>query len=114
MKLDIGKHLAAGQEADFCTGAVGGGGLAQGRQRLALAVFLFEQVAVAADHQLQRVRQRIHHRHAHPVQAAGYLVGVIVKLAAGMQRGHDHFRRRNTLFLMRANRYPPAVIGHGD
>ncbi|MNM90102.1 hypothetical protein D3C81_1023500 [compost metagenome] len=50
-------------------------------------------LAVAAHGQAQPLGQRVHARHAHAVQAAGYLVAVLVELAARMQLGHGDFRR---------------------
>src|SRR5690606_2780229 len=53
--------------------------------------FHLVQLAVAAYRQLQGLGQRIDAGDAHAVQAAGYLVGVLVELAAGMQLGHHDF-----------------------
>ena len=57
------------------------------------------KLAVAPDLELQPVGQRVDHRHAHAVQAAGHLVAVVVELAAGVQLGHHDFGRR-ALFLV--------------
>src|SRR6185312_17437750 len=58
--------------------------------------------------------QRIHHRHAHAVQTAGDLVGVVVELTAGVEDGHDDLSRRAALLLMHVHRDTTAIIFHGD
>jgi hypothetical protein len=50
--------------------------------------------AVAPDREAQPLGQRVHHRDADAVQAAGYLVAVGVELAAGVQLGHHDLGRR--------------------
>ena len=62
--------------------------------------------------QMQARGKRVHDRHAHPVQAARYLVGIIIKLAARMQRGHNDFSGGTPLF-MGADRYAAAIVGNG-
>ena len=60
-------------------------------------------------------RQRIDHRHADAVQAAGSLVGAAVELAAGVQHRHDDFERRLVLeFRMRIDRHAAAVVGDAE
>ena len=49
--------------------------------------------------------QRVHHRHAHAVQAAGHLVALAAELAAGMQDGEDDLHRGDLLL---------GVLVHGD
>ena len=58
--------------------------------------------------------QRIDHRDADAVQAAGHLVGVLVELTAGMQLGHDDLGRRHALFLVDVDRDAAAVVAHRD
>jgi len=69
------------------------------------AVFLLVLPAVAANGQTQPFGQGIDHGDAHPVQATGDLVGIVVELSAGMEHGHDHLGSGATLLL---------VIVHGD
>ena len=64
--------------------------LASGADRLADRVGLPPDVAVPADLHVQPGRQRVDHRDADAVQAAGDRVGLAVELAARVQRGqHD-------------------------
>ena len=69
-------------------------------------------IAFAVDRQVQPVGQCVDDRHAHAVQAAGDLVGVLVEFPAGVQLGHDHFGRRDAFAGMQADRDAPAVVGH--
>ncbi|MCY1456555.1 hypothetical protein D9M71_737800 [compost metagenome] len=50
------------------------------------------------------------------MQTAGHLVGVLVELAAGMQFGHDDFRRAAVEFvvLVDVGGDPAAVVGDGN
>ena len=66
------------------------------------------------DGQFQIFGQRIDHRNANAVQAAGHLIGVVVrcvlKLATCVQLSHDDFCRRNAFFLVHARRNTAAII----
>jgi hypothetical protein len=68
-------------------------------------------LAVAPDAQLEPVGQRVDHRDADAVQAAGDLVGVLVELPAGVQLGHDDLGRRDALLLVDAHGDAAAVVG---
>jgi len=67
-------------------------------------------LTVTPDAQFQEITQRIHHRHANPVQTTRDLVGIAVELPARMQLGHDHFGRRNALFLVNAHRNATTIV----
>ena len=74
--------------------------------------------AVAPDRQFQPFAERIDHRDAHAVQAAGYLVGIVVvrilELAARMQLGHDDLGCRDAFALVHVHRNAAAIIFHGN
>src|SRR3546814_1586296 len=65
--------------------------------RCAARIMLAPQLAVAGDLDHQPVGQRVDHRDADAVQAAGGGIDLGGKLAAGMQRGEDHLQRRLVL-----------------
>src|SRR5690606_24774874 len=88
--------------------------LLQRRHRLAHGVFLAVVVAVAPDVEGELLAERIDHRDADAVQAAGHLVAVVVELTAGVQLGHDDLRRRDALFLVDVDGDAAAVVGHRD
>jgi len=71
-------------------------------------------LAVAPDVEFQPFRQGIDHRDADAVQAAGNLVGIVVRrileLAAGVQLGHDHLGRRDAFLGVHAGRDAAAII----
>ena len=70
------------------------------------------ELAVARDLDLEPLRQRVHHRDADAVQAAGGLVDLGIELSARMQRRHDDFERRLVAeFRMRIDRNAAAVVG---
>ena len=84
-----------------------------GVDRIAALVGLLVDLAVAPDLQVERLRQRVHDRHADAVQAARDLVAVVVELAAGVQhRQHDFGRRPAALVLI--DRNAAAVVDDGD
>ncbi len=92
-------------EGDDGPSFVGGTGLLNGVLRLARAVFLLVDLAVAMDLREQHVAQRVHAGYAHTVEAAGDLVAVLVEFATGVKHGHDHFQGGAALL---------GVDGHGD
>ncbi len=114
VEFGLGEDLVAGIEAHHGAALAGLALLRQRRLGLAHAVFLVVVAAVAVDVEQQQLGQRIHHRHADTVQAAGNLVTAAAELTAGMQDGHDHFRRRATLFLHDVDRDAAAVVHHRD
>src|SRR5450432_1611056 len=59
------------------------------------------------------IRQRIDHRHAYAVQAAGNFVGIVIKLSARMQYGHDDFGSGTTL-LVHVYWNAATVVRHTD
>ena len=62
----------------------------------------------------QVVGQRIDHRHADAVQAAGDLVRAVVEFPAGVQHGHDDLGGRDALLAVDIHRDAAAVVGDGD
>jgi len=70
-------------------------------------------VSFAPDAQFQPSRKRVNHRNANPVQTARNFVGIVVKLAARVQLGHNNFRCGNTLFLVHTDRNTAAVVADG-
>ena len=109
----IVKVFGDGQEGDLGAAlAVGGADHRQRRDRHRRArnshVVL---LAVAPDGELEPVRQRVDHRDADAVQAAGDLVGVLVELPAGVQLGHDDLGRRDAFLGVDVGRDAAAVVG---
>ena len=74
-KTSLGQSIARATGREFARVSLGG----------VHEVFL----AVAPDAQVEMLGERVDHGDADAVQAAGYLVGVLVELPAGMQLGHD-------------------------
>ncbi len=123
MKIDVGEYGGAGLEADFGAGLLGLADGLQRRLRVAEPIVLLVELAVAVDGQLQGLGQRVHHRNADPVQAAGHFVGTVVELTAGVQHGHDDlgggtalgmFVRRDTATVVRHRHRLIGVNRHAD
>src|SRR5207237_1633349 len=57
---------------------------------------------------------RVDHGNADAVQAAGYLVGILVEFSTRMQLGHDDLGRGNPLAFVDVDRNAAAVVAHGD
>src|SRR5262245_25786006 len=85
-------------------------GLLDRRVRLTPLVALLVDLAVAADLDLEGLGKGVHDGHAHPVQAAGDLVGPVVELAAGVQLGQHDLGRRDALGGVSLDRDAPAVV----
>jgi hypothetical protein len=95
--------------------AVGGLALGDVAQRDAAGVVLRPDEAVAADLDVQVLRERVDHGDADAVQAAGHLVAAAVaELAAGVQHGEHDLEGGPALLLHDVDRDPAAVVGHGD
>ncbi len=114
VELDVREGLVAGLETYGRAGAVGYANLGQRRLRLAHPVFLLVQDAVAVNRQQQRFGQGVDDGHTNAVQAAGYLVGIVIELTAGVQHGHDDLRRGAPFFRVQVHRDAAAVVGNGD
>ena len=83
---------------------------------LAALVVLGPDVAVAADLEVERLRERVDDRDADAVQAAGDLVAAALaaELAAGVEHGEHDLGRRSLLLGVLVNRDPAAVVDDGD
>ena len=111
VELEDGEDLGVGLEADDGAGALG---LAQHRElldRLAPDEAHVVPLAVAVDDDLQPLAERVHHRNADAVQAAGHLVAVLVELAAGVEHRQRHLDRRHLLGRVHVHRDAAAVVG---
>ena len=78
--------------------------------RRALLVSLLPRRAVALDGGNEFARERVHHRCAHAVQAAGRLVVLPLELAAGVQRGEDDFERARLRGRVLIHRNPAPIV----
>ena len=71
-------------------------------------------LAVALDPALELLRQRIDHRHADAVQAAGDFVVLVVEFSAGVQAREDQLDAAHLLFRMDVHRHAAAIVRHGQ
>ncbi|KAF1027129.1 MAG: hypothetical protein GAK37_02513 [Pseudomonas sp.] len=85
-----------------------------GRLRHTVYVGLLPDLATTANGENQLLRQSVHHRNTHTVQAARHFVGVVVELTAGVKHGHDDLCCRHAFFFVHINRNTAAVVAHGD
>jgi hypothetical protein len=76
---------------------------------VALAVLL----AAAIDVDFEPLGERVHHRHAHPMEPARDLVAVVVELPARVERGHHDLEGGAVLRRMHIDRNAAAVVHHG-
>ncbi len=80
--------------------------------RLAPLVVLAPDVAVAADLQLQLLRERVDDGDADPVQPArDFVAAAVAELAAGVQGGQHHLGGGSLLLLQFFDRDAAAVVG---
>ena len=114
IELGHGEGLRRRQERHLGAALVAGvAGDRERRDRVAVAELHGVLLAVAPDRQLQPGRQRVDHRDADAVQAAGHLVGVLVEFSAGVELGHDDLGRRDAFALVDVGRDAAAVVAHG-
>ena len=107
------EDLGVGLEADLRPAAVRLAGHRQIAGGRAALVRLLVDLLVAPDLQLERLRERVHHRDAHAVQAARHFVAVVVELAAGVQHRHHDLGRRLAA-LVHVDGDAAAVVHHRD
>ncbi len=95
IKRDLGgfEDLFVRHEGDLCAALLGFAGYLQRSQRIAAAIGLAPDLAIAADLQFQPLGEGVDDRNADAVQTSGDLVGLVVKLAAGMQHRQDYLGR---------------------
>ena len=115
IELDVGEGGGAGLERDL--GAIPVLGVAdQCQRRLGIAVAEADEVfvAVAPDAHLHPFGERVHHRGADAVQAAGDLVGVLVELAAGVQAGQHDLGGGDAFLGVDIGGNATAIVAHRD
>ena len=83
-------------------------------RRIAALVALGVDLAVAFDLDREPLAQRVHDRDADAMEAARDLVGILVELAAGMERGEHHLGRRAVLGRVHPGRNAAPIVDHGD
>ena len=71
-------------------------------------------VAVAPDLDFEPARQRVDHRHADTVQAAGKTVAVLVELTAGVQPREDQLDTGHLVLGMPIDRHATTIVDDGD
>ena len=79
-------------------------------QGLTNVVLLLVLHAVSVHVDLEQGRQCIHAANAHTVEATRDLVGVFVKLSAGVKYRHNHLQGRPSLFGVHGYRDAPTVV----
>jgi len=97
-------------EAHAAAGALGGTNALQFRGLLAVGEGHLVFLTAAPDKHFEFLGQRVHHRHAHAVQAAGIGVVLVRELAAGVQAREDHLDARHALALVLVHRHAAAVV----
>ena len=109
MEHNVAKGLGRGREPHRGAGLVGFTHDSERRLRHTMRVGLLKQLAFSSDSELKARGQRVHHGNAHTVQASGDFVGVIVKLTARVQDGHDHLCRRDAFFVLFSGNTAPVI-----
>jgi len=71
-------------------------------------------LAAAGDLDFEPFAERVHHRHAHPMQTTRHFVRAAAELAARMQHGHRDFDAGAFLDGVLVDGDPTAVVGDGD
>ena len=112
----LAENVGIGVEADL-----GAATVVHLAERLQLALrdaarkTLAVELAAARHLDLKQIGQRVDHRNADAVQAAGGFIDLGVEFAARMQRRHDDFERRLVLeFRVRIDRDAAAIVGDGQ
>ena len=114
-KSSVSKISASGRKVIRGAGLAAGGALGERRLRRSARVVLGEREPVAADLDVELLRERVDDGDADAVQAAGDLVAAAVaELAAGVEHGQHDLDRRLALLLHRRDGDAAAVVDDGD
>ncbi len=111
-ELRLAEDFRIGLEGGLRAGLCRFSGLLHRPGRVAAAIRLPPHCAIAHHFDRALDRKRVDHRNAHTVQAAGDFVRLVIKLAARMQYGHDHFQRRLLLRRMHVHRNAASVVDY--
>ena len=121
LEIELGdlERVGRGQEGDPRALLVAGrADDLQRRDRVAMGEAHVMLLAVAPDGEIEPFAERVHHRDADAVQAAGDLVGIVVggvlELPAGMELGHDDLGRRHAFLGVDAGRDAAAIVLDAD
>ena len=110
--IEVLEDLRIGRVGDGRSGPARWLSLLDGALGLAAAVVLNVSLAVAADLGGQALAQRVDDAGADAVQPAGHLVGIVIELAAGVERGENHLERALAGLGMAVDGDAAAVVGH--
>ena len=109
------EDVGVGEEGDRGPGLLRRGALRQRRLRRAALVVLRPDVTVAADLDVEALRQRVDHRHADAVQAARHLVpGAVAELPARVQHREHDLDGGALLLRHHGDRDAAPVVGDAD
>ena len=100
-------------EGDLGAALLGRAGDLEIGERIAALVRLGVDLPVAPDLELERLRERVDHRHADAVQTARHLVAVVVELAAGVEHRQRDFGGRAAAAVL-IDGDAAAVVHDGD
>src|SRR6185369_7107964 len=110
----VPEDVGVGREGEGGAGPPGRPDGAKLRGRLSAGEALLPSLRFAADLGGQLAAQRVHHRAAHAVQAAGVQVVALVELPARVEGGEDDLQGRLPVPRVDVDRDAAAVVGHGD
>ena len=71
-------------------------------------------LSIPVDLHGQPFAQGVHHRCAHAVQSAGYLIAPAAEFSAGVEHGIHHFQSGLARLGLNIHRNAPAVVHHRD
>ena len=108
------KISGSGQNVILVPGLPRRPGRADRRRRHAALVRLHPDLRLAADFDLQPLRERVHDGDADAVQTARDLVRVVVELSARVEVRHDDLERLALMLLVQPDRDAAAVVLDGD
>jgi hypothetical protein len=108
------EHRGVGAEVDAGAVAPAPAQLLELRGGLALGEGLGELRAVPGHPHRERLGEGVHHRGAHPVEAAGDVVALAPELAARVEGGEDDLHRRLLVLGHHRHRDAAAVILDAD
>ena len=114
MHQDLFEYFRVWVEGDLGTGILGFAYDLHLEIGNSSGVPLVVDLTVPSDLHIQVFREGIHHTDPHTMEASGYLVAVLVELAACVEDGHHDLKGGLAMLRVNVHRDPPAIVPDRD
>ena len=114
VKFNLFENFRIGPKGGFGAGFAGFAHFFHLGYRNAALVLLAPHRAIPVHFHFAPFRKGVHHGSTHPVQPAGYFVGIFVEFTTGVQHGHNNFQCGFIHFPMLIHRDTAAIVFYSN